>query len=89
MDLSLTKKNKNIEILWASTREAYNYIHLKVCIEKDYASHLGIVDNNYKNAGAEIKSSSSEVLNLSNLHFSLVYQVIFPQVTVYALMNVH
>jgi len=22
----LTKKNKNIEILWASTREAYNYI---------------------------------------------------------------
>ena len=30
--ISLTKKNKNIEILWASTREAYNYIqaiHLK------------------------------------------------------------
>ena len=24
--ISLTKKNKNIEILWASTREAYNYI---------------------------------------------------------------
>ena len=40
---------------------------LKVCIEKDYANHLGIVDNNYKNAGAEIKSSSSEVLNLCNL----------------------
>ena len=40
---------------------------LKVCIEKDYANHLGIVDNNYKDAGAEIKSSSSEVLNLCNL----------------------
>mgnify|MGYP001380242473 FL=1 len=40
---------------------------LKVCIEKDYASHLGIVDNNYKDAGAEIKNSSSEVLNLCNL----------------------
>ena len=26
---SLTKKNKNIEILWASTREAYNYIQAK------------------------------------------------------------
>ena len=25
----LTKKNKNIEILWASTREAYNYTHAK------------------------------------------------------------
>ena len=27
--ISLTKKNKNIEILWASTREAYNYTHAK------------------------------------------------------------
>ena len=40
---------------------------LRVCIEKDYASHLGIEDNNYKNAGVEIKSSSSEVLNSCNL----------------------
>ena len=27
--ISLTKKNKNIQILWASTREAYNYIQAK------------------------------------------------------------
>jgi len=27
--ISLTKKNKNIEILWVSTREAYNYIQAK------------------------------------------------------------
>ena len=27
--ISLTKKNKNIEILWASTREVYNYIQAK------------------------------------------------------------
>ena len=27
--ISLTKKNKNVEILWASTREAYNYIQAK------------------------------------------------------------
>ena len=27
--ISLTKKNKNTEILWASTREAYNYIQAK------------------------------------------------------------
>ena len=27
--LSLTKNNKNIEILWASTREAYNFIQAK------------------------------------------------------------
>ena len=27
--ISMTKKHKNIEILWASTREAYNYIQAK------------------------------------------------------------
>ena len=27
----LTKKLKNVEILWASTREAYNYLQAKNC----------------------------------------------------------
>ena len=27
--ISLVKKNKNVEILWASTREAYNYTQAK------------------------------------------------------------
>ena len=27
--INLTKKNKNIEILWASTREAYNFTQAK------------------------------------------------------------
>ena len=40
---------------------------LKVCIEKNYAIHLGIEDNEYKNVGVEIKSSSQEVINLSDL----------------------
>ena len=40
---------------------------LKVCIEKNYASHLGINDDEYKNIGVEIKASSAEVLNSSNL----------------------
>ncbi len=39
---------------------------LKVCIEKNYANHLGIDDNEYEKIGVEIKSSS-EVLNLSDL----------------------
>ena len=39
---------------------------LKVCVEKNFASHLGIDDNDYKKIGVEIKSSS-EVLNSSNL----------------------
>jgi transaldolase len=29
MSIALVKKNKNIEILWASTREAYNFIQAK------------------------------------------------------------
>ena len=40
---------------------------LKVCIEKNYASHLGIEDNEYKKTGVEIKGSSIEVINSSSL----------------------
>ena len=40
---------------------------LKVCIEKEYALHLGISDSEYKDNGVEIKSSSKEVLNSSDL----------------------
>ena len=40
---------------------------LKVCIEKNYASHLGIDDNDFKAVGVEIIASSSEVFNSSNL----------------------
>ena len=40
---------------------------LKVCIEKNYANHLGISDTEYKNFGVEIKESSSEVINSSSL----------------------
>ena len=38
-----------------------------MCIEKNYASHLGINDNEYRDIGVEIKSSIDEVLNSSNL----------------------
>ena len=40
---------------------------LKIIIQKDYASHLGIQDDEYKKIGVEIKASSDEVFNLSNL----------------------
>jgi NAD(P) transhydrogenase subunit alpha len=40
---------------------------LKVCIEKDYASHLGISDHKFKDNGVEIKSSSDEVMKSCNL----------------------
>tara|TARA_B100001248_G_scaffold230221_1_gene190014 strand:- start:928 stop:2022 length:1095 start_codon:yes stop_codon:yes gene_type:complete len=40
---------------------------LKVCIEKNYAIHLGIKDNEYSNIGVKIEPSFKEILNLSNL----------------------
>ena len=44
---------------------------LKVYIEKGYALHLGIHDNDYQKVGAEIRSSSKEILNESNLIFCI------------------
>ena len=40
---------------------------LKVCVEKGYALHLGIEDKEYNEIGVEIKASSKEVLNSSDL----------------------
>ena len=40
---------------------------LKICIEKNYATHLGIEDKDYEVLGVEIKQSSEEVLKSSDL----------------------
>ena len=40
---------------------------LKLYIEKDYATHLGIQDDEYKKVGAEVKASANEVLSSSDL----------------------
>tara|TARA_B100001989_G_scaffold159925_1_gene114606 strand:+ start:329 stop:1423 length:1095 start_codon:yes stop_codon:yes gene_type:complete len=70
MIVGSTKENIELEKRVSITPESAKNIiglGLKVCIEKDYALHLGIKDEEYKNTGVEIKNSSSEVLNLSNL----------------------
>jgi NAD(P) transhydrogenase subunit alpha len=40
---------------------------LKVCVEKNYANHLGIKDKEYVSAGVEIKDSAKEVLSSCTL----------------------
>ena len=40
---------------------------LKICIEKNYAEHLGIKDDEFSNVGVEIKNSFEDVLSYSNL----------------------
>ena len=62
-DLALEKRVS----ITPETAKNMKGLGLKVCIEKNYASHLGIEDSEYRNNGVEIKDSSSEVLNLSNL----------------------
>jgi H+-translocating NAD(P) transhydrogenase subunit alpha len=45
---------------------------LKVCIEKDYANHLGIQDNEFTKVGVEIRETSSEVLSSSDLLIKVI-----------------
>ena len=70
MIVGSTKENLTLEKRVSLTPETAKNIlglGLKVCIEKNYASHLGIQDSEYKNVGVEIKDSSNEVLSSSNL----------------------
>ena len=68
MIVGSTKEDLTLEKRVSLTPEtAKNIIGLglQVYIEKDYASHLGIQDSEYKKVGVEIKASSNEVLNSS------------------------
>ena len=63
------KENTTLEKRVSITPESAKNIialGLKVYIEKGYALHLGINDEEYKNVGVEIKNSS-EILSSSNL----------------------
>ncbi len=70
MIIGSTKEDLTLEKRVALTPDTVkNYIGLglKVCIEKDYAIHIGIKDDDYKKNGVEIKNSANEVLGISNL----------------------
>ena len=70
MIIGSIKENLSLEKRVSITPEtAKNIINLglKICIENDYATHIGIEDSEYKNVGVEIKDSSKEVLNHCNL----------------------
>ena len=64
------KENLSLEKRVSITPEtAKNIINLglKVIIENNNANHIGIADKEYETAGVEIKNSSKEVLNSSDL----------------------
>ena len=60
MIVGSTKENLTLEKRVSLTPETAKNIlglGLKVCIEKNYADHLGIKDNEYTNVGVEVKDS--------------------------------
>ena len=64
------KENLSLEKRISITPEtAKNLINLglKICLENDYATHLGITDKEYVSLGVEIKKSPKEVADYSNL----------------------
>ena len=70
MIVGSTKEDLTLEKRVSLTPEtAKNIIGLglQVCVEKNYAIHLGIKDSEYKNAGIEIKNSSNEVISSCDL----------------------
>jgi len=62
-DLSLEKR---VSITPETAKNMIN-LGLKICIENDYATHIGIQDSEYKNVGVEIHNSSNEILKKCNL----------------------
>ena len=70
MIIGSTKEDLSIEKRVALTPEAAKNIMslgIKICIEKNYADHIGIKDEDYAKAGVEIKNSFKEVLNSCDL----------------------
>ena len=70
MIIGSTKEDLSLEKRVALTPEAAKNIlslGIKICIEKSYADHIGIKDEEFVKAGVEIKNSSKEVLNSCNL----------------------
>ena len=57
---------KRVSLTPESAKNIIN-LGLKVIIEKNYAEHLGLKDDDYKKNGVEIKKDASEVLSSSNL----------------------
>ena len=62
-DLSLEKR---VSLTPESAKNIIS-LGLKVCVEKDYALHLGLNDKDYTDVGVIIKKSQNDVLQSCNL----------------------
>ena len=60
--ISLSRRNKNVEILWASTREAYNYTQAKN-LKCDIITMPPKIINKIENFGQNFKSMTLSTVN--------------------------
>ena len=70
MIIGSTKEDLSLEKRVALTPETAKNIlglGLKICIEKNYASHIGIQDEEFEKAGVQIKETSKDVLTTCNV----------------------
>jgi len=70
MIVGSTKEDLSLEKRIAITPEAAKSIinlGIKICIEKNYAIHIGINDEEYKTVGVEIKNTPDEVIKSCKL----------------------
>jgi len=78
MNIGSIIENLNLEKRVSITPDVvkkYVGLNLDVYIEKNYGNHLGIADEEYKSAGANILPTKREVINKSDI----VVQVSFPE----------
>ena len=78
MNIGSIIENLNLEKRVSITPDVvkkYIGLNLDVYIEKNYGNHLGIADEEYKSAGANILPTKKEVVNKSDI----LIQVSFPE----------
>ena len=78
MNIGSIIENLNLEKRVSITPDVvkkYVGLNLDVYIEKNYGNHLGITDEEYRSAGANILPTKREVVNKSDI----LVQVSFPE----------
>ena len=74
MYIGTISENKNFEKRISVTPEIvkkYNNLGFKVIVEKDYGSHLGFNNEEYKICGAQIISDKKNIIDKSDLILQL------------------
>ena len=70
MIIGSVSENKDLEKRVAITLDVlkkYKSLGIEICINKNYANHLGFTDNDYQNEGVQILDKEEEVIKKSDV----------------------